>query len=165
MKIFEVTAPHKTPTALSVRKALLTPKVLGLGVLKSLPVVANVIFACLAARDVVRGDWVGAGINLTGIFAGNLTQIATFAYDFARTQYAEQYYGEDAPPMILEKDMAADPERTKERLAHLKDLAMDVLQHLASETEQKAQQSAQAKKREFAITAGGAAVGNPNLKP
>ena len=160
MKIFEVTrSTARSPSKESIRRALLDPKFIRTNVVKSIPLLANAWFAWCAAENVIKGDWIGAAIDAVGIFAGPWKQVVAFTYDLARKFYADEYYGPDAPPMILEKDMAADPEGTQAKLNHLAEIIQDVIYDLVTGTAQKAKEA----KKEFGSTGGGAAVGNPNI--
>lgn len=152
------------PDRQAVRKMLTRegPKILASGIARSLPGVANIFAAVLTVLDVIKGDWVGAGINATGLFFGPAVELPAFAYQLARDHYGEVMYPEDPDPRHLERDMARDPKGTLTAIKNLSTAIADEMQAMAQEARDKVEQSGQAKKKEFATTGGGAAVGYTN---
>jgi hypothetical protein len=115
-------------------------------------------------KGVIDGDWMDVGLNATGIFFGPAVQLPAFAYQLAREGYGHFFYETDPDPRHLERDLASNPVGVGKRLADTAVAIADELQAMASEARATAQQSGQRAPKEFKSTAGGAAVGYPNLK-
>lgn len=135
-ELLEATQALKRPSRETVRAALTNPKILALPAVKTIPLIGNLLSAYFVVHDLVRKDYVGAGINAVGALplAGNAYQLTSFAYQVSRSIYVSQFYGADADPMLLEKDLARDPKGTGQRLEYLSELVGMVLEELFEET-------------------------------
>jgi hypothetical protein len=118
------------------------------------------VFAYFWVKDLIRGDYTGAAIDTVGMFTGTATGLGIMIVQLSRAMYVTFYYGEDADPMLLEKDLARDPKGTGQKLADIGEILMDLLRDMASVIEKQAP----AKGVEFGSTPGGGAVGYPHLQ-
>jgi hypothetical protein len=118
------------------------------------------VFAYFWVKDMIRGDYTGAAIDTVGMFTGTATGLGLMIVQLSRAMYVAYYYGEDADPMLLEKDLARDPKGTGQKLADMGEILMELLRDMAGVVKQQAP----AKGVDFKSTAGGAAIGYPNVK-
>ena len=167
MKIFEIDnrvdprAPlDRARFKVWAQRFLTSPRIRTWAVLKSLPVISHLVFAYFWVKDMIRGDYAGAAIDTVGMFTGTATGLALVVVQLSRATYTAYYYGEDAGPMLLEKDLLRDPEGTGQKLLDMGEILMEVLRDMAGVIEKQAP----AKGVEFDTTAGGAAVGYPHLQ-
>jgi hypothetical protein len=129
-------------------------------VLKSLPVISHLVFAYFWVKDMIRGDYAGAAIDTVGMIFGTGVGLGLAVVQLSRAMYVAFYYGEDADPMLLEKDLVRDPKGTRQKLAEMGEELTELLREMAGVI----RKEAPAKGVDFGSTAGGAAVGYPHLQ-
>jgi hypothetical protein len=102
------------------------PAAIKKGALKAIPYAGLVIAGYFAAQSAVRGDFMGAGLELaTGIpWVGIVEAIPAIAIIVARDVYDDLYEDPANPTkfLALEADLRDDPEGTKKRLGFIQDL-------------------------------------------
>ena len=166
MKIFEIDSQANSQAPLDrarfrvwARRFLTSPRIRTWAVLKSLPVISHIIFAYFWVKDMIRGDYAGAAIDSVGLIFGTGVGLGLVIVQLTRSMYVAFYYGEDADPMLLEKDLVRDPEGTGQKLAEMGEELLELLREMAGVI----RKEAPAKGVDFGSTAGGAAVGNPKI--
>jgi len=167
MKIFEIDSQANPRAPLNraqfrafARRYLSSPRVLGTSIVKSIPVLSHLVFAYFWVKDMIRGDYTGAALDTWGMFTGTATGLGITIIQLSRAMYVVYYYGEDADPMLLEKDLKNDPKSTGQKLLDMGEELMEILRDMAGVIEKQAP----AKGVEFGSTPGGAAVGYPHLQ-
>ena len=167
MKIFEIDnrvdpqAPlDRARFKIWAQRFLTNPRIRNWTVLKSLPVISHLVFAYFWVKDMIRGDYAGAAIDTVGMFTGTAAGLGLAVVQLSRAMYVAHYYGEDADPMQLEKDLVRDRKGTGQKLLDIGEILMEILRDMAGIIEKQAPD----KGVEFGSTAGGAAIGYPHLQ-
>jgi len=95
------------------------PQLLTKGLLKSIPLAGPVIGMAFGIKSLIKGDTVGAALEVGTSFGSLITAIPGIAYIAARDMYSEYYTGEDGKLVTVEADMLDDPQGTKTRIDFL----------------------------------------------
>jgi hypothetical protein len=95
------------------------PQLLTNGLLKSIPLAGPVIGTAFGINSLIKGDTVGAALEIGSSFGSMLTAIPAIAYIAARDMYSEYYTGEDGKLVTVEADLLDDPAGTKTRIDFL----------------------------------------------
>jgi hypothetical protein len=101
------------------------PKLTLQGVFASIPIVNTIIGVAYVVPSLLKGDWVGAGLALGSMTAGNIPVVGTATgWSLAIAAVARELYNDIYSDMVghdvtFEQDYAADPAGTRARAQEL----------------------------------------------